>query len=76
MPNFTIRIDKKLKEESQKQAKKLGIPLSFVIKTALKTFIKKPQIILKERKIEPITPEFKAAVDDLILASRYGFTED
>ena len=39
MSNLTIRIDENLKKKAANQAQKLGVPLTFIVTTALINFI-------------------------------------
>jgi antitoxin component of RelBE/YafQ-DinJ toxin-antitoxin module len=48
MTTLTIRVDEKLKANAFKQAEKLGVPLTLVVKNALKNFVEHPQIIIGE----------------------------
>ena len=53
MSNLTIRIDDELKKKALKQAKILGIPLSLIIRNAIRDFIKCPGFIIGEpEKVE------------------------
>ena len=48
MSTLTIRIDDKLKKNASKLAEHLGLSLSFIIKNALKNFVKEPRIMIGE----------------------------
>ena len=48
MSTLTIRIDDNLKKSAFKAAEKLGIPLTLVIKNALKQFTENPNIVIGE----------------------------
>lgn len=46
MSTLTIRIDEKLKNKAAKEAAKLGIPLTLIVKNALTSFIESPKITI------------------------------
>jgi antitoxin component of RelBE/YafQ-DinJ toxin-antitoxin module len=55
MTTLTIRVDEKLKSKAFKQAEKLGVPLTLVVKNALKNFVEHPHIIIGEPEEIPVT---------------------
>ncbi len=65
MANLTIRIDEALKTKAMRQAKKLGVPLSLIIKNALKNFVKKPEVIIGEPEIMEVPPDMRKKMNEL-----------
>lgn len=65
MTNLTIRIDEPLKEEALAQAKKLGIPLTLIIKNALKNFIKHPTVVIGEVEHVDVTYDLQKKMDKI-----------
>lgn len=65
MPNLTIRIEDELKKEAAKQAKKMGISVTLVVKNALKNFVEAKKVIIKEQEIEvlEVTPDIQKKMD-------------
>ena len=53
-----FKTDKKLKEASQKMAKKMGIPFSAVMNQVLKEIVNREQITFSSQEYEP-TPYLK-----------------
>jgi addiction module RelB/DinJ family antitoxin len=53
-----FKTDKKLKEASQKMAKKMGIPFSAVMNQVLREIVNREQIIFSAQEYEP-TPYLK-----------------
>jgi antitoxin component of RelBE/YafQ-DinJ toxin-antitoxin module len=56
---ITFRIPTPLKKKATLAAKKVGVPLSLVLKNALKDFIVKPKVTLTENGF---TPEFEEEI--------------
>ncbi|MBU1018749.1 MAG: hypothetical protein ABII07_06305 [Patescibacteria group bacterium] len=70
MTTLTIRIDNNLKTQAAKQAEKLGVPLTFIVKTALINFVQSPKIIIGEPQeiiVASDTQEKMDAIGDLLV---------
>jgi antitoxin component of RelBE/YafQ-DinJ toxin-antitoxin module len=65
MSTLTIRIDEKLKNKAAKQAAKLGVPLTFIVTTALVNFIESPKIIIGEPQDVIVTSDIQAKMDKI-----------
>lgn len=65
MTNLTIRIDEELKQKAFKQAEKMGIPLSLVLKNALKNFIKTQRVVIGEPENIAVTPNIQKKMDKI-----------
>ncbi|MFA4814505.1 MAG: hypothetical protein WC924_02600 [Candidatus Gracilibacteria bacterium] len=65
MTTLTIRIEDELKSKAFLQADKLGIPLTLIIKNALRNFIKAPRIIIGEPEAIIVTPDIQAKMDKI-----------
>lgn len=65
MSNLTIRIDEDLKKKATMQANKLGIPLTLVVKNALKNFVDSQKIIIGEPEIVIVTPGIQNKMDKI-----------
>lgn len=65
MTTLTIRIDDQLKQRAFRQADKLGVPLTLIVKNALTNFIKSPQVIIGEPEIMKVTPAIQKKMDKL-----------
>jgi antitoxin component of RelBE/YafQ-DinJ toxin-antitoxin module len=63
MTTLTIRVDEKLKAKAFKQAEKLGIPLTLVVKNALKNFVDFPQIIIGLPEEIHVTTQIQKKMD-------------
>jgi antitoxin component of RelBE/YafQ-DinJ toxin-antitoxin module len=63
MTTLTIRVDEKLKARAFKQAEKLGVPLTLVVKNALKNFIEYPQVIIVAPQDINVTPKIQKKMD-------------
>lgn len=63
---INIKTDKEVKEEAQRIAKELGIPLSTVVNSYLKDFIRGREFTISlEPQLKPeVWDEMKKAVDD------------
>jgi len=62
MTNLTIRIDEPLKKKAFQQAKRLGVPLTLVIKNALKNFIQDPTVVIDIEDIK-VTSDLQKKMD-------------
>lgn len=65
MTNLTIRIEEDLKKKAIKQAEKLGVPLSFIIKMSLVQFIDTPKIVIGQPQDVYVTSDFQAKMDKI-----------
>jgi len=65
MTTLTIRIDDKLKANASKQAEKLGVSLTLVVKNALKNFIESPKIIIGEATTVVIDRQIQSKMDKI-----------
>ncbi len=65
MTNLTIRIDEELKQKAFKQAEKMGIPLSLVLKNALKNFIQTQKVIIGEPETITVTPKIQKKMNKI-----------
>ena len=65
MTTLTIRIEDSLKNKAFREAEKLGIPLTLVVKNALLNFVKSPQVIIGEPEIMKVTPAIQKQMDEL-----------
>jgi antitoxin component of RelBE/YafQ-DinJ toxin-antitoxin module len=63
MTNLTIRIDELLKKQALKEAMRLGIPLTLVIKNALKNFVQTPRVIIGEPEDVEVTKDMQKKMD-------------
>lgn len=65
MTTLTIRIDDALKKKAFKEADKLGIPLTLVLKNALQNFVKSPGMVIGEPEIVKVTPALQKKMDKI-----------
>ena len=65
MTTLTIRIDEKLKKKAAKQAEKLGIPLTLVIKNTLMAFVESPRVIIGHPETLEVTPGIQEKMDKI-----------
>ncbi|MDP4008213.1 MAG: hypothetical protein Q8P68_03410 [Candidatus Peregrinibacteria bacterium] len=65
MSTLTIRIQDDIKRKATEQAAKLGVPLTFIIKTALINFIESPKIIIGEPQDVIVTSDIQAKMDKI-----------
>ena len=65
MTTLTIRIEDELKLKAAKQANKLGIPLTLIVKNALKNFVESPKVVIGEPETLVVTPEIQAKMDKI-----------
>jgi len=63
MTNLTIRIDEDLKHKAFKQAEKLGIPITLIVKNALQNFLASPQIVIGKCETVIVTPDIQKKMD-------------
>lgn len=65
MTTLTIRIENELKLKAMSQANKLGVPLTLIIKNALKNFIVSPKVIIGDVEDVEVTPDIQAKMDKI-----------
>lgn len=65
MTTLTIRIENDLKRKAANEADKLGIPLTLIIKNALKNFVESPKVIIGETEIMVVTPKIQKKMDQI-----------
>lgn len=68
MTTLTIRIDDQLKVKAAKEAAKLGLSLSFIVKNALRNFLESPKLVLGEPEIISLSPLLQKKVNKTALA--------
>lgn len=65
MTNLTIRIEESLKKKAAKEAAKLGIPLTFVVKNALINFVKAPKVVIGEPETVVVDESIQNKMDKI-----------
>ncbi|MFH1218382.1 MAG: hypothetical protein V1679_00900 [Candidatus Peregrinibacteria bacterium] len=65
MTTLTIRIDDELKTKAATQASKLGIPLTLIVKNALRNFVEAPKVIIGEPETLVVTPDIQKKMDKI-----------
>jgi len=65
MTTLTIRIEDELKLKAMSQADKLGVPLTLVVKNALRNFIVSPKVIIGEVENVEVTPAIQAKMNKI-----------
>ena len=65
MTTLTLRIEDELKSKAAKQANKLGIPLTLIVKNALVSFVESPKIIIGDTETIVVTPDIQAKMDKI-----------
>lgn len=65
MTTLTIRIDEALKMRASKQADNLGVPLTFIIKSALINFIESPKVVIGEPQDVIVTSDIQSKMDKI-----------
>ncbi len=65
MTTLTIRIEDDLKSKAAKQADKLGVPLTLIVKNALRNFVESPKIVIGESEAIVVTPEIQTKMDKI-----------
>ena len=65
MTTLTIRIEDDLKSKAAKQAEKLGIPLTLIVKNALRNFVESPKVVIGEPETVIVTPGIQAKMDKI-----------
>jgi len=65
MTTLTIRIDESLKTQAFNRAEKLGIPLTLVVKNALKNFVETSRVVIGEVETAVVTPDIQKKMDKI-----------
>lgn len=65
MTTLTIRIEEDLKTKAFDKAEKLGIPLTLVVKNALRTFIETSRVVIGEPETVIVTPQIQKKMDEI-----------
>ncbi len=65
MTTLTIRIDEDLKNKAFSQAEKMGIPLTLVLKNALKNFVETQRVVIGEPETITVTPKIQKKMDKI-----------
>ncbi len=65
MTTLTIRIEDKLKKKAAIEAAKLGIPLTLVIRNALKNFVEAPKVTIGEPETIVVTPDIQKKMNKI-----------
>ncbi|HBB02839.1 MAG: hypothetical protein US89_C0007G0022 [Candidatus Peregrinibacteria bacterium GW2011_GWF2_38_29] len=65
MTTLTIRIDETLKGKAFKQAEKLGIPLTLIVKNALRNFVASGKVVIGEPETIKVTPSIQKKMDKI-----------
>jgi len=65
MTTLTIRIEDELKLKAAKQADKLGVSLTLIVKNALRNFVEAPKIVIGEPETVIVTPDIQVKMDKI-----------
>ncbi len=65
MTTLTIRIEEELKKKAAQQAAKLGIPITYVVKSALINFVESPKIVIGEPEEIIVTPNLQEKMNKI-----------
>ena len=65
MTTLTIRIDNTLKNKASKEAEKLGVPLTLIIKNALVNFVESPKIVIGEPEMIIVDAPLQEKMDKI-----------
>lgn len=65
MTTLTIRIEDELKSKAFLQASKLGVPLTLIIKNALKNFVESPRVVIGDVETVEVTPAIQKKMDKI-----------
>jgi len=68
---ISVKVDKQVRDRAQKVAKKLGVPLSFIVNSGLRRFADEERLVIEtskayrmtkklERRLAPIEADIKA----------------
>ena len=63
MTTLTIRVDDQLKKAAFKAAEKLGVPLTLIVKNALKQFIEEPRLVIGNVESLKVTKDIQEKMD-------------
>ena len=63
MTTLTIRIEDSLKEKAFKEAQKLGIPLTLVVKNALIHFVESPRLVIGNPESIEVSQDLQKKMD-------------
>jgi hypothetical protein len=65
MTTLTIRIDETLKAKAFDRAEKLGIPLTLIVKNALRNFVETSRVVIGEPETVVVTPAIQKKMDKI-----------
>jgi predicted transcriptional regulator len=65
MTTLTIRIDEDLKTKAARQAERLGLPLTIIVKNALKQFVANPTVIISNIEEIAVTPTLQKKMAEI-----------
>lgn len=65
MSTLTLRIDAGLKAKAAKQASKIGIPLTYIVKNALINFVKSPTVVIGEPEVVIVDQRLQKKMDNI-----------
>lgn len=65
MTTLTIRIEEDLKTKAFNRAEKLGIPLTLVVKNALRNFVETSRVVIGEPEDIIVTPDIQKKMDKI-----------
>lgn len=65
MTTLTIRIEEELKTKAFNRAEKLGIPLTLVVKNALRNFVETSKVVIGEPETVIVTPKIQKKMDKI-----------
>ena len=65
MTTLTIRIEDDLKSKAALQAEKFGIPLTMIVKNALRTFVESPKIVIGAAETIVVTPDIQVKMNKI-----------
>lgn len=65
MTTLTIRIEESLKNKAALQAEKLGLPLTMIVKNALREFVANPTVVISELEEINVTPKLQKKMDEI-----------
>ncbi len=65
MTTLTIRINEELKKKAAKKAEEFGIPLTLIVKNALRDFVQSEKIVIGKVKELKITPDLQKEIDEI-----------
>lgn len=65
MTTLTIRIDEELKQKAFEKAEKFGVPLTLIVKNALRDFVDAEKITIGKPEEVIITPELQKKINKI-----------